>query len=268
MKDFRILCMIDFSEDTPSLLKYAVNLAAAYQAKLWVMHVYYIPIGYQGDVFIPSEALEAYEVQCQKDFQKLHSPYAQEGHQLHFMVRHGDVLGEANRLVEEEKIDLLIAGNRGGNLLVNILGNHTLKFIYHARCPVLTVPPTLDFRPFERVLLATDWGDTAAEKMEQLIKVILPLKPNLDVIHVAQKQDHTFQEINQEGLDLSQIPHTFYYLWESHIEDGLQQHIEDHRNDLIVMIPRHHNFFDRLFQKSITRQMTFHSKVPLLTIHA
>jgi len=133
---------------------------------------------------------------------------------------------------------------------------------------VLTVPPTLDFRPFERALLATDREDTAAEKMEQLVKVILPLKPNLDVIHVAQKQDHTFQEINQDGLDLSQIPHTFYYLWESHIEDGLQQHIEDHRNDLIVMIPRHHNFFDRLFQKSITRQMAFHSKVPLLTIHA
>lgn len=268
MKNYRILCMIDFSEETSSLLHYAVQLAAAYRAELRVLHVYFIPDAYQGEVFIPKEALAEYEAQCHADFRKLHEAAGPQAAAPHFVVRQGDVLEEANRLIAEAQIDLLLVGNRGGGILVNILGNHTLKFIYHAKCPVLSVPSSVTFHPFKRVLLATDWEDTPPRKVDQLIRILRPLKASLDVLHIAQKQEQAFREVNRDSLSLGDIPHTFYYLWESHIEQGLQQHITEHGNDLLVMIPRHHRFFDRLFQKSITRQMGFHARVPLLTVHA
>jgi len=268
MEENRILCMIDFSEATPALLSYAARLASAYQAKLWVLHVYFVPSGYQGEVFIPKEALEGYEKQCREDFGKFKKGDDLKDVDLHFEVRHGDLIEEANQLIAQKKISLLLAANRGGGLLVNILGSNTLKLIYHAQCPVLTVPPGLTFQPFRRPLMAIDGEETPRQQLVRFMKMLLPYKPVLDVIHIAGKRDRTFKEMNKKEYSFEGIPHTFYYLWENHVEDGLEHHMAEHANDLIIMIPRHHRFFDRLFQKSITRQVAFHTSVPLLTIHA
>lgn len=268
MEKNHILCMIDFSEETPALLRYATQLSEAYQAKLWVLHVYFVPSGYQGEVFIPKEALESYEKQCIKDFFRLKQGDVLKDHDFHFEARHGDIVEEANQLIEQEKINLLVAGNRGGNLLVSILGSNTLKLIYHARCPVLSVPPSVVFQPFRRLLLATDWEESPRQKIVQIMQLLSRHEPTMDIIHVAQKQNRTIKEINKNEFKMKGVPHTLYYLWENHVEEGLEHHIAEHENDLIVLFPRHHHFFDRLFQQSITRQMVFHAKVPLLTIRA
>jgi nucleotide-binding universal stress UspA family protein len=171
---------------------------------------------------------------------------------------------QANRAIDQHRIDLLVVGNRGGGLTTNVLGSHTLKLIYHANCPVLSIPQQATFQPFRRIAFATDWHRTSEKNISQLRNLVKQFNAQLDVIHVSTSEKAA--ESDEAAFRAHEIPGTLHYLWSEHIEEGLQEHIEQHQNDLLVLIPHQHSFFDRLFQKSITRQMVYHSQIPLLTL--
>jgi len=41
---------------------------------------------------------------------------------------------------------------------------------------------------------------------------------------------------------------------------------DDNRIDLLTIIPHYHSFFESLFSKSETRQMVFHTHIPMLLL--
>nr|WKN34591.1 universal stress protein [Tunicatimonas sp. TK19036] len=263
----KILILIDLSEETPSLFTYGLQLAQAWNAEVWVQHIYYIPPDLAGEVFIPMDALKKYEHQAHKAFEQLkESANLSTDREPHFLISHGDFVVQANQLIDQEGIDLVMVGNRGGGYSANILGSHTLKAIYHIHGPVLSVPKEALFRPFHRIAFATDWHNHSPKALDQLIVLARHFKAHLDIIHVSQKHGKPMEEVSRQTYDLGEVSHTFYYLWVKEIEEGLQQHLVEHQNDLIVLVPHHHTFFDWLFQKSVTRQMAYHTQIPLLTL--
>jgi len=260
-----ILILTDLSETATDLLRYGWQLAQALSAKVWVQHVYYFPPDLAGDVLVPVDAMERYEQQAYVKLEKLTESIASapESPVQCFVVR-GDLVVQANRAIDQHRIDLLLVGNRGGGLSSNILGSRTLKLIYHANCPVLSVPQQATFQPFHRIAFATDWHRTSEKNISQLRNLVKQFNAHLDVIHVSTSEKAA--ESDEATSQVNQVPGTLHYLWSEHIEEGLQEHIEQHQNDLLVLIPHQHSFFDRLFQKSITRQMVYHSQIPLLTL--
>ncbi len=50
------------------------------------------------------------------------------------------------------------------------------------------------------------------------------------------------------------------------ILQGIEFYVTEHTADMIVMFTYKHSFFEKLFGKSITRKMAFHTKTPLLSI--
>ncbi|MEO0330774.1 MAG: universal stress protein [Bacteroidota bacterium] len=261
-----ILILVDLSEATPSLLRYGLQLAASVSAEVWVQHIYYFPPDLAGEVRIPVAALEQYKHQAEQKLEALREEIALPIKQLpHFSVIRGDLIEQINYTIEECNIDLVIVGNRGGGLTTNILGSHTLKVIYHARCPVLSVPESVSFRPFNRIALATDWQVVSSKNVSQIKNLVKQWDAYLDVIHVS--TDTKSEEGGlREPLGLERMPYTLHCLWERNIDTGLQKHIAQYQNNLLVLIPYQHSFFDRLFQKSITRQMVYHIQIPLLTL--
>ncbi len=261
----KILILVDLSETTPSLLRYGVQLASSLSAHVWVQHVYYFPPDLAGDVLIPPDALERYEVQARKKLEDLkHSVASLIEKPLHTIVVRGDLAVQANRLIEQQHIDLAVIGNRGGGLSSNILGSNTLKIIYHLQCPVLSVPTQASFQPFRRIAFATDWQQTSPKHVDQLKSLVNSWKAHLDIIHVS--ADKKPSENVNELYHLEDIPYTLHYLWDKDIEVGLQKYVAEQQTDLLILIPHQHSFFDRLFQRSITQQMVYHSHLPLLTL--
>lgn len=262
-----ILILVDLSETTPSLLRYGVQLASSLSAQTWIQHVYYFPPDLAGDVLIPADAIERYEAQARQKLEKLKKSVAELTKMpLYSIVVRGDLTVQTNRLIEQRNIDLVVVGNRGGGLTTNILGNNTLKLIYHARCPVLSVPDQISFEPFRRIAFATDWQQTTPKNVNQLKGLVKFYDADLDIIHVSTDEKPAAENLN-EPYHLKDIPYTLHYLWDKDIEEGLQKHVTEHQTNLLVLIPHQHSFFDRLFQKSITRQMVYHTHIPLLTLH-
>lgn len=139
-----ILVGIDFQEHSRLVLNKAIEVAKAFNSKIWLIHVSAPDpdfVGYwAGPVFIREErALEL------KKEHKLLTEYAnevkEEGIEADGLLIQGPtietLLSEANKL----HIDLIICGHHHHNFIYKIIfGNHSKDIIMKSDIPVLVVP--------------------------------------------------------------------------------------------------------------------------------
>ncbi|MEO6637338.1 MAG: hypothetical protein ABIN25_03610, partial [Ginsengibacter sp.] len=63
------------------------------------------------------------------------------------------------------------------------------------------------------------------------------------------------------------LPNTsFEFITDDNIDHGLDDFIIQHSADMLIMIPHKHDLVERLFKKSETKDMIFHTKIPLLIL--
>jgi hypothetical protein len=48
------------------------------------------------------------------------------------------------------------------------------------------------------------------------------------------------------------------------IDEAMEVYLKQNRCDLLTTFTREHSFYERLFDRSLTRKLAFHSKTPLL----
>ena len=261
----RILLMTDFSEDAHHALAYGLQLAKLVRAQVWVQYVYYIPPDAVGEVSITREALQNYEQQRYRELEALRQKL-NIAPDVELLVKQGDLIRQMNQLIDRKHIDLVVVGNRGKGFLTNLLGSNTIKIIHHAHCSVLAVPEKANFPPFQRLLFAADLQRLSPPVLTYINKFTQHFPAPVDIIHVYQKGDHDVENPKQLDKVFDLVPHTFYYEWTEDVEEGIQRHIAEHGNDLLMLVPRAHPLFDKLFQRSISRQLAYHSQIPLLAI--
>lgn len=268
MRVQKILILLDLGEETAPLLAYGVSLAQSFGADLWLQHVYSLPPEMEGELFISTESLRTYEEQLHERLSTLQERVAtQLGRPVQYDLRFGSLATEMNQLIEREPMNLVVMGNRGKNFSDTMLGSSTLRVIRHAIRPVLSVPRSLLFHPFRRIALATDWEETSLSTVTWLVGFAQQCQAHLDIIHFRHREEAVRGQLTLERA-MSLVPHTFYSPRSHTIEKGIHRHVAQHRNDLIALIPRTHGFFERLFQKSVTKQMVYRTHMPLLTLPA
>lgn len=265
----KILILSDFSNTSSSLLNYGLTLAEQLDAQVWVQHTFYLPPNAVGDVYIPANTLEEYEHSIRREFNGLKKqlPALQEK-KVQLVVNHGDLVPQMNQLIDKEQINLVVIGSRGGGgFLTNILGSNTIKIIQHAHCPVLTVPQGTIFQPFQRMALAVDLKEVKVTTYNYILHLASIFQAQVDIVHVSEQPVNVKQMAALLDFKLHEVEHTFFNILSEDIDKGIAAHVEKNDIGLLVLLPRAHAFFDRIFQKSITRQLAFQEKVPLLTIH-
>ncbi|MEQ9442990.1 MAG: universal stress protein [Cyclobacteriaceae bacterium] len=270
MKTEKVLILTDFSDGVSHLLPYGLALAEQLQAQIWIQHVYYIPPLVAGDVYIPADFLKQYEENIQHEFKRLKKKIpALQAEATRFVLSYGDLVTEMNNLIEQEQINLVIVGNHGGGFLTNVLGSNTIKVIQHASCPVLSVPNEAVFQPFQRIALAIDLKETDSRLLGLMVSFAQAFGGRVDIVHVSKAPVPVDVQKLLHDLDmtLEGVKHELFHIHASDVEQGIEQHLEGNNNDLLVLFPRTHSFFDRLFQKSISRQVAYQKKIPLLSIH-
>jgi len=53
----------------------------------------------------------------------------------------------------------------------------------------------------------------------------------------------------------------------SSVIDSINSYVEKEHTNLLVMAKHNRNFFDRLFHRSLSKQMAYHTKIPLLVLN-
>jgi nucleotide-binding universal stress UspA family protein len=166
-----------------------VALARKYRAKVFGTHI--LP----GDVyvFVSPESWPAFiaaedEVR-QHDIARLDQQLHDVPHE--FLNAAGDIWEALKRQIQDHEIDLLVVGTHGRTGAKRLLmGSVAEKIFRNAPCPVLTVGPQVAAPPesgveFKHILLATDFGEGAAEAAAQAISIARENRATLCVLHVV-----------------------------------------------------------------------------------
>jgi nucleotide-binding universal stress UspA family protein len=143
MKVERILYPTDFSEGSSYTLKYAVDFAEKYNAKLYILHVIY-DMAMATESHIPHiSSDELYKEMKQWAEKEIDSCCVEEIRHVKDVqkeVLKGVPYEEIIKFAEKENIDLIVIGTLGRSGLERfIFGSTAERVVRRAPCPVLTV---------------------------------------------------------------------------------------------------------------------------------
>ena len=137
----KILCPYDFSESSSHALRYAIEFASAYKAKLYLLHVFDIRVLDYGEpiygISIPTkDAIGTIKTELANSIpEKVKNEL-----QVETVVVSGVPFYEIIKFANENGIDLIVMGTHGRTGIAHILlGSVAERVVRKASCPVLTV---------------------------------------------------------------------------------------------------------------------------------
>jgi nucleotide-binding universal stress UspA family protein len=149
-----ILIPVDFTEQSLLAVRQSYNLAKYTHSKLVLLHVY------------AKSGEESYEALTKLSKQT----EAESGVPSEFMNVKGDVYEETDRVAEEIKASLIIAGLESHMRFRNIIGSSASKLIRKAPCPVITIRGKDHRDGCENILLPLDLSRESREKVDAAVQ--------------------------------------------------------------------------------------------------
>jgi nucleotide-binding universal stress UspA family protein len=271
-----ILIATDFSKASRNASLYGVELAKALDAKIILFSAYEVPKPPPG----LGVSVSRYDIMMQTDKRLLEeSDFLDPKREfIEIMCDEGAAKDAIINIAKEKKADFIIAGMKGsGKTLKKIFGSTATSLINKSDIPVIAVPEYGSFSVPKTILCASDiMPDTNIEHLDQIKAITETFESKLYVVTVvsdkyAQTDAYAqiFEQIHTPGdlsPELKKLDTTFQYPVDSNIRHALNEFARKHDVDILVMAPHKRGWLERLFIKSETKDMIFHTHIPILVI--
>jgi nucleotide-binding universal stress UspA family protein len=273
----KILIPCDFSDTNESAIKYAVAFAGHFSADLVLLHADMVPF-VSPDMNITPYALGdmredslnalknlADKIKMTESFKGRIDYFSEMGHTPNII----------SEQIEELGIDLVIMGisGHGSSFMKNLVGSASVDVSKKITAPLIIVPPDAVFKKIEHVAYACNYDPELILSTSLLqVKYLTNLfNAVLNIVHVVpENHELTNEEANIDNYierKLGNSEHRTFVVNEKNTAHGILSFITQHNIDLIIIEPKKHSIFYKLFNGSTTNQIAFNSPVPVLTIH-
>lgn len=161
---------------------------------------------------------------------------------------------------------LVVMGTRGASGLTRALGSNTSSVIKVSHVPVLAVPEKADFKGFRNVVYASDLRNLH-EELDILIRYVEKFGSTIHLIHIVPPGKQVEIIETQIEVVLKKFPYRniiTLVLVDNDIESALEQYVEVSKADVLAMFTHEWSFTEKVFDRSTTRKMAFHGRIPLL----
>lgn len=276
-----ILFPTDFSDIANNAFLYALHIAKSIDAKIYVLYTYLEPVlsathGGQpellGEVYQTIE-LNQFEI-YKKKTQALRAIAAESGMadvELVFLFEEGPVAAVVKKIVDREKIHVVVMGTHGeSGFLSKLIGTNTVNVIKSIQNPVLAVPPHAKYQGINRAVFTTLFREKDKSALREMLIMSNAIDAKIDCVHVLHNRNvadvllqteawqQEFKDENIEYILLDEV---------ESVENTIANYILENNIDIMGVVKRNRSFFDRLFNSSISNNLAFHSKVPILVFH-
>jgi nucleotide-binding universal stress UspA family protein len=267
-----ILVPTDFSSTAQHAADYAAALCRELQASLILFHAYLLPLAF-GEVPIVlvtgDELRKSSEEGLRKEAERLSAGAPL---QIECIARMGMPMDEIKDLVKERNVDLVIMGSKETDGLDKLFGSTTNSAINNLKKPLLVVPEQASFSRFNKITYASDLHfQDSLECFEPLLSLVRRFNAHLSVIHVKKegKELSGEQQAGKTRLEsiLGNIGHDFQIMEYPGFEKGIVEYLNREKADLLVVVARDHNFFDRIFAHHTSKDLSNKTRLPLLILH-
>ena len=184
-------------------------------------------------------------------------------------------------IIEETRknhYDLIAMGTVGASgISEKLFGSNTSEVIGNTIIPLMAIPEDYTWKKPEKFLLAINRFDDNNFLPQYLTEMVTLYGGRLEVIEFRDAENKSTENNtvaesktayiqNLEGLLKKEI--VVNRLSGSNFQESLQQYINDNGFDVLVMVTyqQKKNFWDRIFNPSQTKKMSYHTNIPLLAI--
>ncbi len=271
-----IIIPTDFSPAATNAMNYGLDMAKAINASVMLFHVYNVPVS-MSDVPVLLVSVEELKQEAEAKMKevKAAAEHVTSGNvKIYSETRLGDVMDELQDLCNHLQPFAIIMGSRGSSGLERVIfGSTTLSAIRHIAYPVIAVPPGKEYgKGIQKIGFACDFRDVVKETPAPAIKTIVKeFNAELHVLNVDYKDKHFKPETPEQSLllhtMLEDLHPKYDFIQHEDIEDGLNDFAEKNNLDLIITIPKKHKLLQGIFKTSSTKQLIYHSHVPVMCVH-
>ena len=271
-----ILVPIDFSRCSKSALKIAIKLAKINEAKIHLVNAIHVHTPHPdltGGAMLDN-IISDYESQVKQSFDELEKEIIELKDVPHQSEQFLSYLSDAIlSQIESKSIDLVVMGTRSEHEKIeHIIGTHATDIVQSSEVPVLVIPEDYEHFDPNKIGFASDFVKiTYRGTLDILLWMAKSFEAEVSVFHVADDISMVSQgeekQIHAIATSLHDIDHSIRTVDMKSIIDGIKEFIENHQLDMLVLLPRKHNLFEKLFRKSITKSIVVDPTIPLLTIH-
>jgi nucleotide-binding universal stress UspA family protein len=180
--------------------------------------------------------------------------------------------------VNECKSDLVVMGTLGNTALKEkILGSKTADVIGKCPVPVLSIPLLSDWKIPRKLLVAINHFDEAEYRLQPAIDLAEKFAASVQVAIFTDTDDDFVEDYDVHEAkiaafrDLLKAKHKnaeihAVHLAGLHFMESIDNWIEKNNIDILVMLTHKRTVLQGIFNRSMTKKMSYHSNIPLLTI--
>ena len=277
----KILLPTDFSENSWNAIKYALSFFADTSCNFYLLHVNRLSYLATGDTpYVPtqSEIENLYVKPAKKRLKELLKQISTElpknkHHKFFALTDYNFFIESVRKYVEEKNFDIIVMGTKGASgLKEHLVGSNTGDVITKVKCTTLVVPEKADYKAIKEIAFPTDFNLAYDIRTLQPISDILENKESsLRVLHIRENGEkiNTEQQQNKEILEdfFEGFDYSFHFLTNKKIEDAIQCFIESRDLDMMVMVAKNLNYFQRIFFNSKVEKISYHTNIPFLVLH-
>jgi len=265
----RILLLTDFSDNARKATTTAIRLYGPGN-RYFLMNIHYMPMfgASRGDLYHwieedSSRNLNNELTSISEDLLK--SKLNITDFNIELVAERGFDDGVVLNFIRTKGIDLVVLGKGNVN---NLIGSFTASIAHNSPVAVLIVPEDYECNSIKKVVFATDLLGVNKKMLITLIDFAKHNNSELYTLNVY-KHNKADSEEYEEQINgyLSDLKHSFHYIQNKSIVEGITQFAEEHQTDLLVILNRKDSLIERLFHVSMTQKLTTHSKRPIMVLH-
>lgn len=269
-----ILIPTDFSNNALVATRYALKLAALLNADVHILHSFTPFVSsFQSLQTNIKDAARAKEVaeRGMKDFLEKLSEHNTADYPFETSLIEGNLLSTVKKIIAEKGVELVVMGTHGASeTRRDLLGSNTYDVAKSIEIPLLIVPEhTPDFS-LNNIVFFTDYQLNDFKVLDSLISILGEERKPCSLVHIAEGAlDEQKDKLDSWVADLA---HTCGYAeLRGHVVAKrermavVNETIEELNADLCLLtLVEGRSFFEKLFRKSLARDIIINPKIPVL----
>ncbi len=267
----RVILTTDFSDNARTAVEYGLKLFGSENVTYTLLNTYKEPgsstaamVSIADYLYKESQTLLA---QLKEDLEEDFPGYTFET-----LAKHGSLYPIVNSLGKNGLADYVVVGTRGASQVENFfLGSNTMDVLKNVDIPIIIIPKDCYFQNINSVALALDFKPLSdLDILSPVIQLAGDQDAEICAFHIQESGDDEMTNQSPEVIDIfnkcGDIPHKFENIKNDNVAAGIGSYMKESEADLLAIVARKHNFLERLFQKSITKEVSLLASFPMAIV--
>jgi nucleotide-binding universal stress UspA family protein len=269
-----ILIATDFSGAGRSAVLYGIELARAFNAKALLFSAYQpvpLPVS-EVPVIVNSDEVRAATVQQLDSENRIINRSG--SIDVEMVCEEGPAAQVILQTAREKQADVIVVGMKSDHKgLRKMFGSVVSTLVRRAPIPLVVVPEKSRYERPGIIALASA-SDLAADADSHVLDTLKEFATNFNSkVYITQVNASEFQDAYASlhpplgMLDkLKAVAPIYATIENEEVTEGLNEFINRYQVNMLALLPHKRSGLDRLFYRSVTREMVFEAEVPLLIL--